>query len=119
MRYDRSEIMRRAHALRRENNRLSLSEALTKAWGEARTLASATLPIPLAASPKGQTPGLRGAARRYGLDRLADRARRAVAELVIAATLATVAQVRKPALLAVEDYHRGSDGTWRMRDRRH
>ncbi len=119
MKYDRSEIMRRAHTLRRENNKLSLSEALTKAWGEARALAPATLPVPPAASPKGQTPGLRGVAQRYGFDRLADRARRAIGELMIAATRATNAQARKPARLAAENYQRGPDGTWRMQEGRH
>lgn len=119
MKYNKSQIMCRANALRRENSKLSRSEALTKAWEEARDLAPATLPALVAATPKSQTPGLRGAAQRYGLDRLADRARRVVSELVIATTRAAVAHARKPALFAVADYRRGPDGTWRMPDGRH
>jgi hypothetical protein len=71
-RYDRASIMRRAHQLRRLPG-LDMSVALRLSWAEAKTGNSAT--------QGAQEAGLKAALRRYGLDRLAARAKAFVAHL--------------------------------------
>lgn len=131
MKYDRSSIMREANRLRIEEG-FTRKAALKKAWEQAREQleAAATRKTPQETGRTQQETGLRAAARRYGLDRLTERAQRAVAE---AASLALrSARQAKPLLLAVAanaqrkpetialgdlrdtiEYKRGADGVWR------
>jgi hypothetical protein len=79
---DRSAIMRNAHKIRRDYG-ISLSDALKQAWAEAKG-ASQLAGAAVASSDSGRLgpePGLAGAFRRYGLDKLAARAARLVARL--------------------------------------
>lgn len=127
MRYDRSAIMRRANQLHGEL-KMSRREALSAAWEEARETkqahALAIAPMPAAARPAGQEPGLRGAMRRYGVDRLAERAQRFVSELVATAAQSALAlgdarahvlRIGHADRAAVLDYARGPDGVWQER----
>lgn len=126
MKYDRSSIMREANRLRIEEG-FTRKAALKKAWAQARERLEAAAPkAPREIKRTQQEAGLRAAARRYGLDRLAERAQRAVTEAARFAIES--ARQAKPLLAAphrkhgqalignmagVEDFELGADGVWR------
>lgn len=122
MNYNRAAIMRRANQLHGDL-KMSRREALSAAWAEARETrqAHALAVTPMLAR---QEPGLRGAMRRYGVDRLAERAQRFVSELAATAARSALAlgharahvlRIGHGEQAAVLDYARGPDGVWQER----
>lgn len=101
--YNRSAIMREANTYIIAG--MSRSEAMKRAWASAKAPKTA----------RQQEAGLRAALKRYGVDadRLAARAREAVAAIVAAIDTKRITQLPAPDAQAI-NLTRGSDGVYRI-----